>query len=155
MVAAAGAVVLLGACDREAAPTTQPAPAPSATAAKQAAIVMDAAHDVMAQKDAPGYAIAPSAVLVIELGEHRFPAGKAPDVVHLAHGSSGYFRASFSGKRITLSAGSLDPVRGREAFPGFEAGESYLVAVGAEASGADGAMRFSPAWTAKVNVTAR
>jgi hypothetical protein len=53
-----------------------------------------------------------------------------------------------------LDAASLDAVKGG-AFAGFEAGESYLVAVGAEAPAADGAMRFTPFWTAKVAVAAR
>jgi hypothetical protein len=39
------------------------------------------------------------------------------------------------------------------AFTGFEAGEPYIVAVGAEDTVSDGAMRFAPAWTAKVTVT--
>jgi hypothetical protein len=43
----------------------------------------------------------------------------------------------------------------RSAFQGFEAGESYTVALGAEITGADGAMRFVPLWTTKVSVAAR
>jgi hypothetical protein len=116
---------------------------------------MDTVHDVTRKKDAPAYAIPPSATLVIEVGEYRSPVLDAgvPDAVHVAHGSSGYYRASFSGKQAALNAASLDPVKGRDAFPGFEAGESYIIAVGTEAPSADGAMRFAPAWTAKVNVT--
>lgn len=102
--------------------------------------------------------LAPSSELVLD-GEYRIPtrdAGPAaPDAVHVVHGSSGYHRASFSGKRITLSTASLDPVKGG-AFPGFEAGESYIIAVGAEMpSTRDGAMGFAPFWTTKVNVAAR
>ena len=83
------------------------------------------------------------------------PGLGAPDTVHVVRGSSGYYRTSFSGKRIALDA-SLDPMKGRDAFPGFEAGEVYVVAVGREApSASDGAMRFTPLWTAKVNVTPR
>jgi hypothetical protein len=124
-------------------------------------IKMDSVHDVMTKKDAPAYAIAPSASLVIEVGEYRFPVRDAagagvPDAVHVVHGSSGYYRGSFSTKGAALSAASLDPVKGRDAFPGFEGGESYLVAVGTEAPSApDGAMRFAPLWTAKVNVTSK
>jgi hypothetical protein len=122
-------------------------------------ITLDLAHDMITSKDAPAYTIAPSAELVLEIGNHRFAtrdAGSAaPDAVHVVHGSAGYHRATFSGTRVILSTASLDPVKGG-AFKGFEAGESYLVAVGAEApSAADGAMRFAPLWTAKVNVAAK
>ena len=55
---------------------------------------------------------------------------------------------------MTLNAASLDAVKGG-AFPGFEAGEQYLVAVGTEMPSADGAMRFAPVWTTKVMVSAR
>ncbi len=79
---------------------------------------------------------------------------RRPDAVHVMHGSSGYYRATFSGDRVVLDVASLDAVKGG-AFPGFEAGESYLVAVGAEVTAADGAMRFTPFWTAKVNVASR
>jgi hypothetical protein len=120
---------------------------------------MDAAHDMMTVKDATPYTIAPAAELVIEVAGHRLSARDAgprvPDAVHVVHGSSGYHRASFSGGRVVLSTASLDPVKGGP-FLGFEAGESYIVAVGAEApSASDGAMRFVPFWTAKVNVAPR
>lgn len=132
--------------------------APPAAAVTRAVITLDAAHDVMTQKDAPAYTIAPSSELVIELAGHRFPARDAgpasPDVVHVVRGSSGYHRASIVGARVTLSTASLDPVKGGP-FPGFEAGETYIIAVGAEAPSADGAMRFTPFWTAKVNVAAK
>lgn len=162
--AAIAASLALVACDREGGPSTQGGPAPSAlpaptaAAATRAVITMDASHDMMAVKDAHPYAIAPSAELVVEIGDYHFTArdAGAPDAVHVAHGSSGYYRASFSGKQIRLNAASLDTVKGREAFPGFEAGESYLVAVGAEApSASDGALRFKPVWTAKVDVAPR
>lgn len=159
------ATLTLGACDRpDGAPQSTGAassakPAASATAPTRAVITMDTAHDMMTIKSPADYTIAPAAELVIEVGEHRFstrdggPA--APDAVHVVHGSSGYHRASFSGKRITLNTGSLDPVKGG-AFAGFEAGESYIVSVGVEAPSAkDGAMRFTPVWTAKVNVGPR
>lgn len=160
---------LLCACDDGGAPSAKGGPspassasaaaAPSAVAATRAVITLDAAHDVMTKKDAPAYAIAPSAELVLELGEYRFATRDggiaAADAVHVVRGSSGYHRASFSGKRVTLSTASLDPVKGG-AFPGFEAGESYIIAVGAEApSASDGAMRFTPLWTTKVNVAAK
>ena len=122
---------------------------------------MDAVHDVMTKKDAPAYTISPSASLVIEVGDYRFPslgtAGTgALNAAHVVHGSVGYYRATLAGKRIALNAASLDPVKGRDAFPGFEAGQSYVVAVGTEsASATDGAMRFAPAWTTKVNVGPR
>ncbi len=169
LVMAVCATVALGACDPRDGTSVSGGPAPSASAsagagttanaATQAVIRMDAGHDVMTRKDAPPYAIAPSAELQIEVGEYRFPtrdAGPgAPDAVHVVQGSSGYHRASFSGNRVVLSAASLDAVKGG-AFQGFEAGESYIVAVGAEApSASDGAMRFTPFWTAKVNVASR
>jgi hypothetical protein len=112
---------------------------------------MDGAHDMMSVKAASPYTIGPAAVLAIEVGDHRFPKS-APDAVHVAHGSAGYYRGSFKGPRVELGAATLDPVRGREAFPGFEAGESYVVAVGTEAPSTDGALRFTPAWTATVTV---
>ena len=160
LVVAACATVALGACDRPEAPPVDGGPAPSATAsaATRATIRIDAGHDAMTVKDAPAYAIAPSAELAVEMGDYHFPrrdAGPgAPDAVHVVHGSSGYHRATFSGARVVLSASSLDAVKGG-AFQGFEAGESYLVAVGAEAPSADGALRFTPFWTAKVNVASR
>jgi hypothetical protein len=164
------AMVSFGACDRGDGPSGPGGPAPSArasspvpttAAAAPVVIAVDAAHDIMAKKDAPAYTIAPCSALVIELGEHRFAApdaaaGAGPDAVHVVHGASGYYRGTFSGKRVTLSSGSLDPVKGRDAFAGFEPGESYLVAVGTEVpSASDGALRFAPAWTAKVNVASR
>jgi hypothetical protein len=153
---------LLG-CDRPAGPSAEGRPAPSisasapAAAVTRATIAVDGAHDMMTKKDAPPYAIAPSSELVIEIGDHRFVArtdagASEPDAVHVARGSTGYYRGSFKGKRAVLNAGSLDPVKGRDAFPGFEAGESYVVAIGAEAPSPDGTMRFVPAWSAKVNV---
>src|SRR5262245_6866127 len=131
LVAAVCMTLSLSACDRGGAPSSQGGPAPSAVAAPtaaamtQAVITMDAAHDIMTKKDAPAYTISPSAGLVIEVGDHHFPPVDAagagtPNAAHVARGSSGYFRASFSGKRIALNASSLDPVRGRGAFPGFE-----------------------------------
>jgi hypothetical protein len=164
LVVAFSATVALGACDRGNEPSTGGAPASSASASTadattRAVITVDVAHDMMTIKDATAYVIAPSAELVIEIGEHRFSSrdagSQAPDAVHVVHGSSGYHRASFTGTRAVLNAASLDPVKGG-AFRGFEAGESYIVAVGAEApSAADGAMRFLPVWTAKVNVASR
>lgn len=169
LVMAVCATVVLSACDRQEGPSANGGPASSASpstgagttanAATRAVIRMDSGHDVMTRKDASPYVIAPSAELAIEVGEYRFPmrdAGPgAPDAVHLVHGSSGYHRASFSGNRVVLNAASLDAVKGG-AFAGFEAGESYVVAVGAEAASAsDGAMRFTPFWTAKVNVTSQ
>jgi hypothetical protein len=152
-----GAAMAVVGCDRGPAGGLTAAPASASAAARaaitRAALQVDAAHDVMKRKDAPAYAIGPAAELVIDLGDHRF-AG-APDAIHVARGSTGYYRASFQGKQAVLNAGSLDTVKGREAFPGFEAGESYVVAIGTEAPGADGAMRFTPAWTAKVSVGAR
>lgn len=155
----------LCACDGGPASTsTKGAPSASATPSASAAptravITLDADHDVMTRKDAAAYTIAPSAELVIELAGHRFSTrdggSAAPDVVHVAHGSTHYHRASIAGARITLSTASLDPVKGGP-FPGFEAGESYIIAVGAEApAAADGALRFTPFWTAKVNVAAK
>jgi hypothetical protein len=154
----AAALALVG-CDRGAPAPPSPASAaaaPSAVAPTRATLTLDAAHDVMTKKDAPAYTIPPCAELVLEVGEHRFPirdAGPlAPDSVHVVHGASGYHRASFSGHRVVLSAASLDPVKGG-VFPGFEAGESYIVALGAEApSTRDGAMGFAPLWTAKIDV---
>ena len=133
------ATLVLAACDHPDGPPVNGRPAPSApaSATTRAVIKMDAGHDAMTAKDAPPYAIAPAAELEIEVGEYRFSrrdAGPAaPDAVHVVHGSSGYHRASFSGNRVVLSAASLDAVKGG-AFQGFEAGESYLVAVGAERS---------------------
>src|SRR5689334_14643840 len=94
----------LGACDRGGAPSSQGGSAPSASAAPtaaastQTAITIDAVHDVMTRKDAPAYTISPSAGLVLEVGAHPFPAASAgaPNAAHVAHGSSGYFRARFS-----------------------------------------------------------
>src|SRR5262245_4847774 len=109
----------LGACDRAGGPSAEGRPAPSIStsaapaAVTRAAITVDAAHDVMTRKDAPAYAIAPSSELVIEIGDHRFPAKPdagaiEPDTVHVARGSTGYYRASFKGKRAVLNAASLD-----------------------------------------------
>jgi hypothetical protein len=160
LVAALGAAAALGACDRPEGPPAPPASASAATAAAvtRAAITVDGAHDMMTRKEATPYAIAPSSELVLELADFRFPSRDggpgAPDAVHVVHGSSGYHRASFSGKRAVLNAASLDAVKGG-AFPGFEAGESYVVAVGVEAPSPDGAMRFMPFWTAKVNVASK
>jgi hypothetical protein len=156
---AIGAAMSVVGCDRApgdarpAAPASASAVAPAAI--PRATLRVDAAHDVMRSKEAPAYAIGPAAELVIELGDHPFAGAGAPDAIHVAHGSAGYYRASFKGKQAVLNAGSLDPVKGREAFPGFEAGESYVVAIGSEAAGPDGAMRFAPAWTAKVSVGGR
>jgi hypothetical protein len=162
-VAALLAVLAIGGCDRR---DAGPAPPPSASAVTapaaavtRAVITMDVMHDMMSTKDATPYSIAPSAELVIELGDHRFSprdgGSGAPDTVHVQHGSAGYHRASFSGKRVALNVASLDPVKGG-AFAGFEAGETYFVAVGVEApSPKDGAMRFTPLWMGRVNVTAK
>jgi len=161
-VLAVCATLTLGACDREAPapPAAASAAATSTAATTRAVITLDASHDLMTRKDAPAYAIAPVAELVLEIGDHRFPvpdaAGAgAPDTVHVMRGSSGYYRATFSGKRVALNTGALDSMKGREAFPGFEAGEPYVVAVGREAASADGAMRFTPLWTARVNVASK
>jgi len=158
---ALSATLSLAACDDPPAPSSPAAsagPATTASAATRAVIRIDAGHDAMTVKDAPPYVIAPSAELLLDVGQHRFlqrDGGPAtPDAVHVMHGSSGYHRASFSGKQIVLDTVSLDAVKGGP-FPGFEAGESYLVAVGAEAPAADGALRFAPFWTARVNVAAR
>jgi hypothetical protein len=167
LVAALCAGVALGGCDR---PEGKPAPAISASpgtatalAVTRAVITVDALHDMMSTKDAAPYSITPSTELVIELGDHRFAAQRdggpqtpgVPDTVHVQHGSSGYHRASFSGRRVTLNAASLDAVKGGP-FAGFEAGENYVVAVGVEApSPKDGAMRFTPLWMGKVNVAAK
>jgi hypothetical protein len=167
LVMAIGAAFALGACDRGDGPPASGGPASSASssagagtaanAPKRAVIKMDTAHDAMSVKDAPPYAIAPSAELEIEVGEYRFRTRDggpgAPDAVHVVHGSSGYHRASFSGRQVVLNVASLDAVKGG-AFQGFEAGESYYVAVGAEAAAPDGAMRFTPFWSARVNVAA-
>jgi hypothetical protein len=148
-------VLALVACDREPAP----APGPSATAsaptpATRATITVDAAHDKMTAKDAAPYTIAPSIELVVDLSSHRFARDggpREPDVVHVARGADGYWRGGFTGTRATLGPGSLDPVKGG-AFAGFEAGESYVVALGFEAASTDGAMRFTPLWTGAVKV---
>jgi hypothetical protein len=164
------AMISFGACDRGDGLSAAGGPASSApanslvaptVAAAQVVIAVDAAHDVMAKKDAPPYPIAPCSALALDFGDHRFAmpdaaGGAGPNAVHVVHGASGYYRGSFSGRRVTLSAASLDPVKGREAFAGFEAGESYIVAVGTEMpSPSDGALRFAPMWTAKVSVAAR
>jgi hypothetical protein len=133
--------------------------APTASPVTRASITMDEAHD-MTKKDAVPYSIAPSTELVIELGPLPRPSADAavppePNAVHVAHGPAEYYRATFSGKGpITLNAGSLDAVKGG-AFPGFEARESYIIAIGAELPSPEGAMRFAPVWTTKVTVTAR
>ena len=138
LVMAVVATFALAACDRQDGPSTNGGPASPAsasagagtpaTAATRAVIKVDAGHDAMTVKDASPYAIAPSAELEIEIGDYRFPrrdAGPgAPDAVHVVRGSSGYHRASISGKRVVLNAASLDAVKGG-AFQGFEAGESY------------------------------
>src|SRR5437879_2395428 len=96
------ASIALAGCERGGAPAP-PSPASaaataSAPAVTRAVLTLDAAHDVMTKKDAPAYVIAPSSELVLELGDHRFPARDAgpaaPDAVHVVHGSSGYHRAS-------------------------------------------------------------
>ena len=167
-VCAAVSLGALGACDRPEGPSTNGGPAPAtststgaattAAAVTRAVIRMDPGHDAMTVKDAPSYVIAPAAELDLEVGDYVFPrrdAGPAaPDAVHVVHGSAGYHRASFSGKRVALNTGSLDAVKGGP-FQGFEAGESYLIAVGAEAPSADGAMRFTPLWTGRVSVAPR
>ncbi len=153
------ASIVLGACEGE------PAPRPSASAAAataqvgtRAVVQVDLNHDDMSLKDAKPYTIAPAAELELELGGYHFTrrdAGPAtPDAVHVVHGSIGYHRASIAGKRILLNSGSLDAVKGGP-FRGFEAGESYYVAVGAEETTADGAMRFTPFWSGRVIVSAR
>ncbi len=120
---------------------------------------MDDAHDAT-RKDGLAYTITPSAELVIELGPLPRPSAAAavpadPNAVHVVHGAAAYYRATVAGKGpVTLNAASLDAVKGG-AFPGFEAGEQYLVAVGTEMPSADGAMRFAPVWTTKVMVSAR
>ena len=131
----------------------------SAQAISRAVITMDDGHDVT-KKDGVAYSIPPSKELVLDLGDYRYPAldaagfGEA-NAVHVVHGSSGYYRATWAGKgRVTLNAVSLEAVKGGP-FEGFEAGEQYIVAVGAEAPAADGALKFAPAWTTKVAVTSR
>ncbi len=158
--------VAIAGCDRDdaapgkgatAAPMS-PGGAPAPVATTRSVIAIDGGHDMMARKEATPYTIAPSAELVLEVGAHRFTtrgAGPAtPDAVHVVHGSAGYYRGAFSGERFALNVASLDAVKG-VAFPGFEAGETYIVSVGIEGTGADGAMRFTPLWTTTVNVTAR
>jgi len=159
------AVAWLGGCD----PGARPAPtgsaasaaAPSAVPAAQAvtrgAITIDDAHDVM-KGGTTAYSIPPSTELVVDGSGHVFASVDAaglgqPNAVHVVHGAAAYYRATFAGKwPIRLNAVSLDAVKGG-VFTGFEPGEPYIVAVGAEATGPDGAMKFAPAWTAKVTVT--
>jgi hypothetical protein len=130
----------------------------AAAAPARAVITMDSGHDMMTIKNAAVYTITPAAELVMEVGESTFhtrdggPA--APDAVHVMRGTSGYWRGTFSGKRVVLNAASLDAVKGG-AFPGFELGEPYVVSVGVEAAAADGAMRFTQIWTTTVMVGLR
>jgi hypothetical protein len=166
LLVALSACVALAGCDRDDAASAKgataapagPSGAPAAVATTRSVITIDGGHDMMARKEATPYTIAPSAELVLEVGEHRFTmrdAGPAtPDAMHVAHGSAGYYRGTFSGRRVALNAASLDAMKGG-AFPGFEAGESYIVSVGVEGAGADGAMRFTPLWTTTVNVAPR
>lgn len=127
----------------------------SAPAVTRASIAIDDAHDTM-KKGAP-YSIAKAAELVLDGSSHVFTGVDAagfgrPNAIHVAHGPSEYYRATFDGRwPVTLGSRSLDPVKGG-AFGGFEPGE-YIVAVGAEGPSNDGTMRFAPAWVTTVVVT--
>jgi hypothetical protein len=153
------AFCILCGCDSKPAPAPTAAPSPPtavpAPAITRTTLLADAAHDVTAKKGTPSaYSIPPSSEIVLELQDPKFAAADAgPLAVHVAHGSTGYYRGTVSGKQVTLNAGSLDPMKGG-AFPGFEAGESYVVAIGPEGTAADGALRFAPVWSATVKVTA-
>jgi hypothetical protein len=158
----AGIVALAG-CDakdaKDGPATLGSARATTAAAASPPRVLLaDAGHDAMARKEADPYVIPPSAAVVIDLGDRRFvtrDGGSAvPDAVHVVHGSTGYHRATFTGTRATLDAASLDAVKGGP-FAGFEAGESYMVAIGTEAPSPEGAMRFVPLWSATIKVSAR
>jgi hypothetical protein len=163
LVAALGVTVALTGCDSKPPPTSTAAPAPptasaavTAPAITRTTLSADAAHDVTAKKGTPSpYSIPPSSEVVLELQDPKFEMADAgPLAVHVAHGTVGYYRGTVSGKRATLSTASLDPVKGGP-FPGFEVGESYVVAIGPEATAADGAMRFAPIWSASVKVAPR
>jgi hypothetical protein len=152
---AMGLVVGALGCDRSAdggttgaASATVAVSAPSVT---RATITLDDQHDVM--KGGVGYVITPATELSIELSANPFPAAnKVPDVVHVAHGSSEYYRAGWAGgTRITLNAASLDPVKGGP-FPGFTRGDDYVIAVGSEAPSPEGVLRFAPVWSTKITV---
>jgi hypothetical protein len=159
LVAALGMAVAMCGCDSKEGRSPAALPSASATAAAAVAatrsvLVADAAHDVTTKKGAAPYSIPPSSELVLDLQDPRFAATDAGALaLHVAHGSVGYYRASITGKQATLNAVSLDAVKGG-AFPGFEAGESYVVAIGPEATAADGALRFAPMWSATVKVAA-
>jgi hypothetical protein len=160
LVVTLGASVAMCGCDSKESRSPAAAPSASATAAAVAVaatrsvLVADAAHDVTKTKGAAPYSISPSSELVLELQDARFAATDAGALaLHVAHGSVGYYRATVSGKQATLNAVSLDAVKGGS-FPGFEAGESYVIAIGPEATAADGALRFAPIWSATVKVAA-
>jgi hypothetical protein len=119
-------------------------------------VVLDDHHDAM-KADAGPYSIPAAPGLVLDAAGYSFAsdAGPAPDAVHVVHGSDEYFRGQWDGRgKFTISASTLSPVRGRDPFGGFVAGETYIIAVGSEAGvSPDGAMRFAPRWTTKVEVT--
>jgi hypothetical protein len=161
LIAALGVAALLSGlhgCDSKPPPTSTAPPAPPTASAAPPAITRttlfaDTAHDVTAKKGTPSpYSIPPSSEVVLEFQDPKLTAADAGALaVHVAHGSTGYYRGTVSGTRVTLNAASLDPMKGG-VFPGFEAGESYVVALGPEATAADGALRFAPIWSATVKV---
>jgi hypothetical protein len=119
-------------------------------------IVVDEQHQ--ATRDAgTAYRIAAAPGVIIDAANHRFeptPLGNQPTTVHLVHGADKYYRADWNARTtLKLDATSLSPVRGKGPFPGFAAGEKYILAIGADGEQtSDGAMKFAPMWIAHLDV---
>jgi hypothetical protein len=133
-------VVLVSACHK---------PPPSPT------LEIDAAHDVMRSEASPAYEIgACRSITLAGMGFHaespNSDGATKPTVVHLVHGHD-YYRAKWTASGlVTLSAETLEVVRGG-AFQSFAPGDPYVVAIGTDGSSLE-ELHFSPMWTAQIRV---
>jgi hypothetical protein len=132
---------------------TQPVPA-----AESPSITLDDAHDQAAGQDAT-YTIPASSALVVDAGAYKVKvpaqlAVDAPNALHVIHGKAEHYRLSWNGRgKIVLDSKTLEPVKGPNQFPGFKAGEKYIIGIGYDRIlGPDKKLKFDILWAAIVEV---
>lgn len=127
-------------------------------------IEIDEAHHQVERSygsEAPPYQIPASDSLIVDASGYEFggaegAANAPPNMVQLVN-NKGIYGADWDAqnKRAILNSTTLKVLRGDGPFPGFRAGESYILAIGnAGAVQADGSAPFRVRWVGIIAVTA-
>ncbi len=127
-------------------------------------ITIDEAHHQVERsygEEAPPYHIPASDSVMVDATDYEFggvegDAIAPPNMVQLVN-SKGIYRADWDAqnKRAILNSTTLKVLRGDGPFPGFRAGESYILAIGnAGAVQAVGSAPFRVRWVGIIAVTA-